>query len=78
MEGFRDAPDSVVVASLADDPVALAELFGRYRRVVLRYAARRCDRASDVDDVAAATFLAAFESRAQGDGGHENLPTGGH
>ncbi len=67
MEGFRDAPDSVVVARMADDPAALDELFGRYRRVVLRYAARRCDRPSDVDDVVAATFLAALESAARYD-----------
>jgi len=67
MGGFNDAPDSVVVARLADDPAALEELFRRYRRIVLRYAARRCDRPSDVDDVVAATFLAALESAARYD-----------
>jgi RNA polymerase sigma-70 factor (ECF subfamily) len=57
---FQSASDSVVVAALADDPEAFAELFRRYRRVVVLYVARRCDRAADVDDVVAETFLGAL------------------
>jgi RNA polymerase sigma factor (sigma-70 family) len=59
---YRDAPDAVVVGRLARDPVALEELFRRHRRAVLGYVARRCQRPADVDDVVAATFLAALES----------------
>lgn len=67
MASYRDAPDVVVVAHLAQDPVALEELFRRHRRAVLGYAARRCQRPADVDDVVAATFLAALESAARYD-----------
>ena len=62
MGPLRNAPDDVVVGRLAKDPAALEELFRRYRRIVLLYAARRCRRPADVDDVVAATFLAALES----------------
>lgn len=51
-----------MVAALADDPEAFAELFRRYRRIVLRYVARRCDRPADVDDVVVETFLGALEA----------------
>jgi RNA polymerase sigma factor (sigma-70 family) len=47
---------------LAEDPEAFAELFRRYRRVVVLYVARRCDRAADVDDVVDETFLGALEA----------------
>jgi RNA polymerase sigma factor (sigma-70 family) len=59
---FQNASDRVLVAALADDPEAFAELFRRYRRVVVLYLARRCDRAADVDDVVAETFLGALEA----------------
>lgn len=67
MASYRDAPDAVVVAHLAQDPAALEELFRRHRRAVLGYAARRCRRPADVDDVVAATFLAALESASRYD-----------
>lgn len=67
MASYRDAPDVVVVGHLAADPAALEELFRRHRRAVLAYAARRCRRPADVDDVVAATFLAALESAARYD-----------
>lgn len=67
MGSYRDAPDVVVVGHLAHDPAALEELFRRHRRAVLGYAARRCQRPADVDDVVAATFLAALESAARYD-----------
>jgi RNA polymerase sigma factor (sigma-70 family) len=51
-----------VVAAVAADPDAFEELFRRYRRVVLRYAAGRCDRPADVDDVVTETFLAALDA----------------
>lgn len=62
MGSFQTASDRVLVAALADDPEAFAELFRRYRRVVVLYVARRCDRAADVDDVVANTFLGALEA----------------
>jgi RNA polymerase sigma-70 factor, ECF subfamily len=58
---LQSVPDEGVVARLADDPGALEELFRRHRRSVLMYAARRCERPADVDDVVAETFLAALE-----------------
>jgi RNA polymerase sigma-70 factor (ECF subfamily) len=64
---FRHASDSAVLAATAEDRDAFEELFRRYRRIVFRYAARRCDRPADVDDVVAATFLAALESSHQYD-----------
>lgn len=67
MASYRDAPDAVVLGHLAQDPVALEELFRRHRRAVLEYAARRCQRPADVDDVVAATFLAALESASRYD-----------
>jgi RNA polymerase sigma-70 factor (ECF subfamily) len=57
---FESASDPVVVAAARDDPEAFAELFRRYRRVVVLYVARRCDSAADVDDVVAETFLGAL------------------
>jgi RNA polymerase sigma factor (sigma-70 family) len=59
---FHSASDRVLVAALADEPEAFAELFRRYRRVVVLYVARRCDRPADVDDVVAETFLGALEA----------------
>lgn len=56
-----------MVAALAEDPEAFAELFRRYRRVVVGYVARRCDGAADVDDVVAETFLGALESASRYD-----------
>lgn len=62
MGSFRSASDSAVVAAVATDPEAFEELFRRYRRIVLRYAASRCERPADVDDVATETFLAALDA----------------
>lgn len=67
MASYRDASDVVVIGHLAQDPAALEELFRRHRRAVLGYAARRCRRPADVDDVVAATFLAALESASRYD-----------
>lgn len=61
MGSFQSASDHAVLIALVDDPAALEELFRRYRRDVVGYAARRCDRPADVDDVVAATFLAVLE-----------------
>jgi RNA polymerase sigma-70 factor (ECF subfamily) len=62
MDSFRSASDSAVVAAVAADPEAFEELFRRYRRIVLRYAAVRCERPADVDDVVTETFLAALDA----------------
>lgn len=58
-----------MLAAIAEDRDAFEELFRRYRRIVLGYAARRCDRPADIDDVVAATFLAALECAEQYDAG---------
>lgn len=47
---------------MAANPDAFEELFRRYRRVVLRYVARRCERPADVDDVVTETFLAVLDA----------------
>jgi RNA polymerase sigma-70 factor (ECF subfamily) len=49
-----------VLAAVAADADAFEELFRRYRRVVVMYAARRCERPADVDDVVSETFIAAL------------------
>ncbi len=69
VSSFSSATDSDLIAELADSPAALEELFRRYRRMVVAYAVRRCDRPADVDDVVAATFLAVLESGARYDPG---------
>jgi RNA polymerase sigma factor (sigma-70 family) len=58
VDSFRSASDGVVLAAVGADPDAFEELFRRYRRTVLMYAARRCERPADVDDVVTETFLA--------------------
>jgi RNA polymerase sigma factor (sigma-70 family) len=67
VSSFESATDSDLLAGLANSPAALEELFRRYRRLVVAYAARRCDRPADVDDVVAATFLAVLESASRYD-----------
>lgn len=60
MGSFRSASDDDVLAAVAADADAFEELFRRYRRVVVMYAARRCERPADVDDVVSETFIAAL------------------
>jgi RNA polymerase sigma factor (sigma-70 family) len=62
VDSFRSASDSVVLAAVAADRDAFEELFRRYRRTVLMYAARRCERPADVEDVVAETFIAVLEA----------------
>jgi RNA polymerase sigma factor (sigma-70 family) len=62
VDSFRSASDGVVLAAVAADPDAFEELFRRYRRIVLMYAARRCERPVDVDDVVTETFIAVLEA----------------
>jgi RNA polymerase sigma-70 factor (ECF subfamily) len=58
VDSFRSASDGVVLGAVTADPDAFEELFRRYRRTVVMYAARRCERPADVDDVVTETFLA--------------------
>lgn len=62
MGPFHSASDHAVLAAIRSDADAFEELFRRYRRPVILYAARRCEQAADVDDVVMETFMAALDA----------------
>ena len=54
--------DSVLVAHVRTDPVALETLYRRHVSRVVSFAARRCAEPQDVADLVAATFVSVIES----------------
>ena len=62
MDGLEPPSDADVITASLHEPERFAELFDRYFTLIHRYATSRLG-AGPADDVAAETFLAAFDQR---------------
>ena len=62
--------DRELIGRIRSDPAALAALYQRHVRRVIRFAAKRCSEPQDAADLVAATFVEVLESAHTYDPGH--------